>query len=130
MFDFADITGDRDHMGKFQSRYSDLQRDLPPNASAIFLAAVGCAVSPGAVYVIFLIGGGEMNGFEAAGAALLTISFAMIILNSIWSGVWYAWRGLVHYLGRISWPQLYSACSDFYSCSPEQLKDLEARSYE
>jgi len=117
-------------MGKLQLRNGNVQRDLPSNAGTILLAAIGCAVSPATIYLIFLIGGGEMNGFEAAGAALLSISFAMIILNSIWSGVWYLWRGFVHWRGRTSWPGLYSWYSDFYSLPSEQLKDLEARSYE
>lgn len=117
-------------MGEFQSRDGNVQRDLPTNAGTIILATIGCAVSPGAIYLIFLIGGGEMNGFEAAGLALLTISFAMIILNSIWSGIWYLWRGLVHYVGRGRWPLLYSGYSEYYSLPSERLKDLEARYYE
>jgi hypothetical protein len=117
-------------VGDYRRGNRTVQHDVPPNAQAIFLAAVGGAVSPAAIYLIFLIGGGEMNGFEAAGAALLTISFAMIILNSMWSGVWYLWRGFVHWRGRISWPGLYFWYSEFYSLPSERLKDLEARSYE
>jgi len=130
MSDFADITGFGANMGNFQQSDGDVQRDLPSNASTIILAAVGCAVSPAAIYLICIIGGGVMNGFEAAGLALLSISFAMIILNSIWSGARYAWRGLVHLVGRGSWPGLYFWYSEYYSCSLDKLKDLEARSYE